>query len=73
MEIEEVTECFYVHVWKHHDLPESLMFDRGTQFTFDIWQHLYQMLKINVKLFTAYHPETNKQTEKVNAVIKHYL
>ena len=73
MEIEEATECFYAHVWKHHDLPESLMSDRGTQFISDIWQHLYQMLKIDVKLFTAYHSETDEQTERVNAVIKHYL
>ena len=73
MKIEEATECFYTHVWKHYDLSESLMSDRGTQFTSDIWQHLYQMLKINVKLSTMYHSEINGQTERVNAVIEHYL
>ena len=31
------------------------------------------MLKIDVKLFTAYHSEINEQIERVNAVIKHYL
>ena len=31
------------------------------------------MLKIDVKLFTAYHSETNEQTEKINAVIEYYL
>ena len=73
MEIEEATECFYVYVWKHYDLPESFMFNRGTQFTSDIWQHLYQMLKIDAKLFTTYHLKTDGQTERVNAVMKHYL
>ena len=73
MEIKEATECFYAHVWKHHDLPESLVSDRGTQFISDIWQHLYQMLKINVKLFTMYHSEMDEQTERVNAVMEHYL
>ena len=73
MKIEEVIECFYVHVWKHHGLPEFLVSDKGTQFTSDIWQHLYQMLKIDVKLFTVYHPEMDEQTERVNAVMKHYL
>ena len=73
MKIEETTECFYVHVWKHHDLPESLVSDRGTQFISDIWQYLYQILKINIKLFITYHSETNEQTERINAVIKHYL
>ena len=73
MKIKKTTECFYAHIWKHYDLPESLMFDKDIQFTSDIWQHLYQMLKINVKLFTVYHFKTNEQTERVNAVIKHYF
>ena len=73
MKIEKATEYFYTHIWKHHDLPKSLMSDRGTQFISDIWQHLYQILKINIKLFTTYHLKTDEQTERVNAVIKHYL
>ena len=31
------------------------------------------MLKINAKLFTTYHSEMNKQTERVNAVMEHYF
>ena len=73
MKIEKVTECFYVHVWKHHDLSESFVSDKGIQFTSDIWQHLYQMLKIDVKLFTTYHFKMNEQTKRVNAVMKHYF
>ena len=73
MKIEETTECFYVHVWKYHDLPESFVSDKGTQFIFNIWQHLYQILKINAKLFIMYHSETDEQTEKINVVMKHYL
>ena len=73
MKIEEITECFYIHVWKHHDLPESLMSDKNIQFTSDIWQHLYQMLKINIKLFITYYSEMNEQIERVNIVMKHYF
>ena len=73
MKIEEVIECFYIYVWKHYDLPESLMSDKNIQFISDIWQHLYQMLKIDVKLFITYHFKMNKQTKRVNAVIEHYL
>ena len=49
------------------------MSDKGTQFTSDIWQYLYQMLKINAKLSTMYHSETDEQTERVNTVMKHYF
>ena len=54
-------------------MPKSLISDKGTQFTSDIWQHLYQMLKIDVKLFTVYHLKTDEQTERVNTVMKHYF
>ena len=73
IKIKKATECFYIHIWKHYDLPESLISNKDIQFTFNIWQHLYQILKINIKLFTMYHFKMNKQTERVNAVIKHYL
>jgi len=73
MEVEEATNCFYAHVWKHHGLPEFFVSDRGTQFTSDVWKHLCKMLKIDAKLSTAYHPETDGQTERVNAVMEHYL
>ena len=73
IKIEEVTEYFYIYVWKHHDLPKSLVSDKDIQFIFNIWQHLYQILKIDVKLFTTYHLKIDRQTEKVNAVIKYYF
>ena len=66
MKIKEAIECYY-------NLSESLVSDKSMQFTFNIWQHLYQMLKINIKLFIMYHSEMNKQTERVNAVMKHYF
>ena len=73
MKVKEATNAYYAHVWKHHSLPESFLSDWGTQFTSDVWSHLCQMLKIDAKLFTAYHSETDDQTEWMNAVMKHYL
>jgi len=73
MKVEEVINCFYAHVWKHHDLLEFFMSDRDTQFIFNVWKHMCKMLKINIKLSTTYHFEINDQIEKVNAVMKHYL
>ena len=73
MKVKEATNAYYAHVWKHHSLPESFLSDWGTQFTSDVWSHLCQMLKIDAKLFTAYHPETDDQTEWMNAVMEHYL
>ena len=73
MEVEEATQAFYAYVWKLHGLPESFVSDRGTQFTSDVWEHLCQMLKIDAKLSTAHHPQTDGQTERLNAIMEHYL
>ncbi len=73
MKVEEVINCFYAHVWKHHDLFEFFMSDRDIQFIFNVWKHMCKMLKIDAKLLTTYHFKINDQIEKVNAVMKHYL
>ncbi len=73
MKVEEVINCFYAHVWKHHDLLEFFMSDQDTQFIFNVWKHMCKMLKINVKLSTTYHSEIDDQIERVNAVMKHYF
>jgi len=73
MKVEEVINCFYAYVWKHHDLLEFFMSDWDTQFIFNVWKHMCKMLKINVKLSTMYHSEIDNQIERINAVMKHYL
>ncbi len=73
MKVEEVINCFYAHVWKHHYLFEFFMFDRDIQFIFDVWKHMCKMLKIDAKLSMTYHSEIDNQIKKVNAVMKHYL
>ncbi len=73
MKVEEVINCFYAYVWKHHDLLEFLMSDWNTQFIFNVWKHMCKMLKINIKLSMMYHFEINDQIEKINVIMKHYF
>ncbi len=73
IKVEEVINCFYAYVWKHHDLLEFFMFNQDIQFIFNVWKHMCKMLKINIKLLTTYHFEIDDQIKKVNAVMKHYL
>jgi len=73
MKVEEVINCFYAHVWKHHDLLEFFISDWDTQFIFNVWKHMCKMLKIDAKLSTTYHSEIDDQIERINAVMKHYL
>ncbi len=73
MKVEEVINCFYAHVWKHHDLLEFFVSDQDTQFIFNVWKHMCKMLKINAKLSMMYHFKIDDQIKRINAVMKHYL
>jgi len=73
MKVEEAINCFYAHVWKHHNLLKFFMSDRDTQFIFNVWKHMCKMLKIDAKLLIMYHSEINDQIKKVNVVMKYYL
>jgi len=63
---------FRDHVWKLHGLPETALLDRGPQFMAEFMKELNKILGIKTKLSTAYHPQTNGQTEQVNQEIEQY-
>jgi len=61
------------NVWKLHGLPESVVLDRGPQFTAELMKELNRMLGIKTKLSTAFHPQTDGQTERMNQELEQYL
>jgi len=71
--VEGVARLFWNNVWKLHGLPESIITDRGAQFTAGIMKELNQMLGIDTKLSTAYYPQTDGQTERMNQDLEQYL
>ena len=70
---EELARLFRDNVWKLHGLPKSIISDRGPQFVAGIMQELNRMLGIESKLSTAFHPQTDGQTERVNQELEQYL
>lgn len=70
---KQVAKLFLHNVWKLHGLPTHVTSDRGTQFTAKFWKTLCQQLKIEARMSTAYHPETDGQTERINAIMEQYL
>ena len=63
---EGLAKLFRDHVWKLHRLPESIILDRGVQFVVGIIRELNNLLEIQTKLLTAYHPQIDEQTERIN-------
>lgn len=68
-----VARLFLKHVWKLHGLPESIVSDRGSAFISEFWKELCARLRIDSRLSTAFHPETDGQTERKNGELEQYL
>jgi len=60
---EGLARLFWDNVWKLHRLPESVVSDRGLQFTAELTKELNQMLGIEMKLSMVFHPQTDGQTK----------
>ncbi|CCO35741.1 Retrotransposable element Tf2 155 kDa protein type 1 [Rhizoctonia solani AG-1 IB] len=69
----ELAEIFLNRVWKQYGLPEKTVSDRGTGFNNKFLRALYKRLCIDPHFSSAYHPQSNGQTERVNPTIKHFL
>ena len=71
--VEGLARLFRDNVWKLHGLPENVISDRGPQFAAGLTRELNKMLGIGTKLSTAYHLETDGQTERTNQELEQYL
>jgi len=70
---EGLVKLFRDNVWKLHELLESVISDRRPQFAAGLMKELNKMLGIETKLSTAYHLETDGQTERTNQELEQYL
>ena len=64
---------FIQHVWKHHGLPRKVVSDCGPQFVAEFTRELYRRLGIKLAATTAYHPQGDGQTERINQELEQYL
>ena len=73
MMAEGLARLFRDNVWKLHGLPESVISNRGPQFTTELMKESNKMLGIETRLSTAFHPQMDGQTEWMNQELEQYL
>src|SRR3979490_792738 len=64
---------YLAHVWKLHGLPKQVVSDRGPQFISEFTREIYPLLGIKLAAMTAYHPQADGSTERVNQELEQYL
>ena len=56
-----------------HGVIKKIVSDRGTQFMSRFWQKLYESMDTKLNFSSAYHPQTDGQTERMNQVLEDML
>ena len=70
---EGAARLYFDNIFRLHGLPNSLVSDRGTQFTSSFSRSLCKLVGITQNLSTSFYPQTDSQTERVNAILEQYL
>ena len=70
---EETAQLLLENLYKRFGLPDKIILDRGPQFASKAFVELLKFLGIKSSLSTAYHPQTDGTTERVNQEIEAYL
>jgi len=71
--VADLAVIFAKEVWKYHGLPADIVSDRDSHFTSGVWNEFLQLLGIRPGKSTAFHPQTDGQTERLNQTIEAYL
>jgi len=70
---DSVARALLTCLIRHHGIPIAIVTDRGTQFTSQMCRRLCQLLQIQQRISTAWHPETDGSTERMNQEIERYI
>ena len=69
----DLARIFAKEIWRLHGLPADIVSDRDSRFTSATWKVFLAILGIRPRMSTAFHPETDGQTERVNQTIETFL
>jgi len=68
-----VARVFFDEVVRFHGLPASVVSDRDPVFTSSFWRELFRLSGVQLQYSTAFHPQSDGQSEATNKIIMMYL
>ena len=66
---KHMANLFMFHIFKHHGLPSSIISDRDPRMTSLFWKGLFENLGIKLNFSSAYHPQTDRQSEILDSIV----
>jgi IS30 family transposase len=69
----QLAELFIIHVFSKHGVPSHVTSDRGSEFVSRFFHSLRKALNMKLHFTSGYHPEGDRQTERVNQTLEQYL
>jgi hypothetical protein len=70
---KSVAEIFMHNIVKLHGMPKSIVSDRDKVFTSSFWQHLFKLQGTSLAMSSAYHPQSDGQSEALNKAVELFL
>ncbi|GJP42097.1 hypothetical protein CLOM_g1688 [Closterium sp. NIES-68] len=70
---EQTVQLFLTNVIRLHGLPSAIISDRDPKFTSNFWRHLWDQFGTKLQFSSAYHPPTDRQTERVNQTMEQLI
>ena len=69
----QLAELYMARIVCLHGVPKKIVSDRGSQFTSRFWKSFHENMDAKLNFSSAYHPQTNVQTERTNQVLEDML
>ncbi|GJP81604.1 hypothetical protein CLOP_g11747 [Closterium sp. NIES-67] len=70
---EEASQLFVGNIISQHGIPTTLISDRDPKFTSKFWKELMSLLGTKLAMSSAYHLQTDGQTESLNQIVEQLL
>ena len=61
------------NIFRLHGTPSVIISDHDARFTSHFWKQFFQILRTDLRLSTAFHPQTDGQSEVMMRVLENFL